>query len=135
MVTSMCDFIWTESCENLHFAYAKTRTQSNRAADQRLCFRYTDSVITALNKSEISRLLKIAIFCGFTVWFVSDLIGNPEDLFSHGASMFLEMLCAEKLRLLACRICYKAIQAPVTNVSMPKLGSCRPIPCVFQQYS
>ena len=36
-------------------AYAKTKTQINyREADQRLCFRYTDSTLSLLFKSEIS---------------------------------------------------------------------------------
>ena len=37
------------------FAYAKTKTQISEA-DQRLCFRYTDSAIPLLSKSEISSL-------------------------------------------------------------------------------
>ena len=41
----------------------------NHEADQRLCFRYTDR--------------PLAIFCGCTARFVSDLVGNPEDRFSH----------------------------------------------------
>ena len=28
-----------------------------------------------------------AIFCGCTAWFVSDLVGNPEDLFSHNKAL------------------------------------------------
>ena len=45
-------------------------------ADQRLCFRYTDSTIPLLPKSEIS--------CrGCTARFMSDQVGNPEDRFSH----------------------------------------------------
>ena len=48
--------------------------RGNRKADQRLCFRYTDSTIP---------LLPLAIFCGYTAQFVSDLVGNPEDRFSH----------------------------------------------------
>ena len=48
--------------------------RSNCKADQRLCFRYTDSAIPILLKSEISSL-----FCGCTGRFVSDLIGNPEN--------------------------------------------------------
>ena len=48
---------------------------SDRTADQRLCFPYIAST-TLLSKSE-------AIFCGCTDWFVSDLVGNPEDRFSH----------------------------------------------------
>ena len=46
--------------ENRIFAYAETKTQmqlrGNREADQRLCFRYTDSTIPLLPKSEISSL-------------------------------------------------------------------------------
>ena len=53
--------------------------RGNREADQRLCFRYTDSTIPLLPKSEIFRPL--AIFCGCTARFVSDLVGNPEDRF------------------------------------------------------
>ena len=49
-----------------------------READQRLCFRYTDSTIPLLPKVEISSL-----FCDCTAWFVWDLVGNPEDRFSH----------------------------------------------------
>ena len=45
-------------------------------ADQRLCFRYTDSKIPLLP-------MPLAIFCGCTDRFVSDLVGNPEDRFSH----------------------------------------------------
>ena len=51
--------------------------RGNREADQRLCFRYKDSTIPLLSKSEISS------FCGCTAWFVSDLVKNPEDRFSH----------------------------------------------------
>ena len=54
--------------------------RGNREADQRLCFRYMDSTIPLLSKSKISRL---AIFCGCRAWFVLDLVGNPEDRFSH----------------------------------------------------
>ena len=46
----------------------------NKEAYQRLCFRYIDSTIPLLSKSEHFKLL--AIFCGFTAWFVSDQVGN-----------------------------------------------------------
>ena len=55
--------------------------RGNREADQRLCFRYIDSTIPLLSKSEIFKPL--AIFCGCTARFVSDLVGNPEDRFSQ----------------------------------------------------
>ena len=48
--------------------------RGNREADQRLCFRYTDSAIPPLSKSEIFKSL--AIFCGCAAWFVSDQVGN-----------------------------------------------------------
>ena len=47
----------------------------NRTADQHLCFRYIDSTIP------------LASFCGCTVRFVSDLVGNPEDRFSCDAKI------------------------------------------------
>ena len=50
--------------------------QGNREADQRLRFRYTDSTIPLLPKSDIS-------CCGCSAWFMSDLVENPEDRFSH----------------------------------------------------
>ena len=55
--------------------------RSNREADERLCFRYTDSTIPLPSKSESVKPL--AIFCSCTAWFVSDPVRNPEDRFSH----------------------------------------------------
>ena len=46
----------------------------NRKADQRLCFRYTDSTIPLLSTSKIFHPL--AIFYACTGRFVSDLFGN-----------------------------------------------------------
>ena len=59
----------------------------NREADQRLCFRYINSTIPLLSKSEIFKPL--AIFCGCTARFVSDLVGNPEDRFSHNEAQII----------------------------------------------
>ena len=47
--------------------------RGNREAGQRLCFRCMDSTIPLLPKSEISS------FCACAAWFVSYLVGNPED--------------------------------------------------------
>ena len=52
-----------------------------READQRLCFRYIDSTIHLL--SQFQNFKPLAIFCGCTARFVSDLVGNPEDRVSH----------------------------------------------------
>ena len=62
-------------CENKN----ADQLRRNCAADQHLCFRYMDSAIPLLSKSKISSL----IFCGCTAPFVSDLVKNPEDSFSH----------------------------------------------------
>ena len=43
----------------------------NREADQRLCFRYTDSTIPLLSKSQISSL-----FCSCIAWFMLDHVRN-----------------------------------------------------------
>ena len=55
--------------------------RGNREADQRLCFRYTDSTIPLLPKSEISSC---------TARFVSDLVGNLKDQFSHNEAQIIE---------------------------------------------
>ena len=54
--------------------------RGNREADQRLCFRYIDSTMSLLPLSNL------AFFCGCTARFVSDLVGNPDDRFSHVAA-------------------------------------------------
>ena len=64
-------------CENK----GADQLRGNREADQRLCFRHIDSTIALLCKSEIFKPL--AIVCGCAARFVSDLVGNPEDRFSH----------------------------------------------------
>ena len=50
--------------------------RGNCKADQRLCFLYTDSTIPLLPKSELQA-------SSYPLWLVSDLVGNPEDRFSH----------------------------------------------------
>ena len=50
-------FYLSLAMRNPAFSYAKTKTQINCAADQRLCFRYTDSTIPLIPKSVISSLL------------------------------------------------------------------------------
>ena len=57
--------------------------RGNREAYQRLCFRYTD-------RSIIRNFKPPAIFYNCTAWFVSDLVGNPEDRFSHNEAHFLQ---------------------------------------------
>ena len=50
--------------------------RDNRTADHRLCFHYIESTIPLFPKF-------VTIFFGCTAWFVSDLVGNPGEGFSH----------------------------------------------------
>ena len=65
--------------------------RGNREVDQRLCFRYSDSIIPLLSKSEIFKPL--AILCDRTARFVSGLVGNPEDRFSQNEAHILFVSC------------------------------------------
>ena len=56
--------------------------RGKREADQRLCFPYKDSTIPLLPIYKINSK-PLAILCGCTARFVWDLVGNPEDRFSH----------------------------------------------------
>ena len=65
--------------------YAKRKPQIRAAwflpaVDQRLCFLYIDNAVPLLPKSSFKPL---AILCGCTVRFVSDLDGNLEDWLSR----------------------------------------------------
>ena len=68
--------------------------RGNHKADQRLCFRYLDSTIPLLSRFEI--LKPLAIFFVSTAWFVSDLVGNPEDRFSHIEAQFISHALLKK---------------------------------------
>ena len=74
-------------CENK----AADQLCHNRTADQRLCFRYihVDSTVPLLPKSKFEPL---AIFCSCTARFALDLVGNPEDRFSHDAAHVVVVL-------------------------------------------
>ena len=75
--------ILAASWENRIFAWAKTKAQIRFEADQRLCFRYTDSAKPPLLYPTFE---DSSSFPGCAGLFVSDLDGNPEDLFSHDAA-------------------------------------------------
>ena len=54
--------------------------RGNRAADQRLCFRYKDSTNLLLLNT------RFQAFWSFSVTVQSDLVGNIEDRFSREAA-------------------------------------------------
>ena len=55
------------------------------AADQRLCFRYMDSILPPAT-SKIRNFKPLDIFCDCRARFVSNLVGNPEVRFSRDAA-------------------------------------------------
>ena len=62
--------------------------RGNREADQRLCF----SLHRYYNPSSIliRNFKPLAIFCGRTAQFVSGLVRNPKDRFSHNEAYFTQ---------------------------------------------
>ena len=62
--------------------------RGNHIADQRLCVLYTDSTTHLLPKSEISSHYPSSVAIR-AAQFLSDLVGNPEDRFSHDEALFI----------------------------------------------
>ena len=62
------------------FAYAKTKTQISCTVTAQLIFatRIIKSLYFLIPKFQASSHLYVC-----TAWFVSDMVGNPEDWFSH----------------------------------------------------
>ena len=71
-------------CENK----GADQLRSNCEADQRLCFRYTDSTLSLLIKSEIS-----SFYAASGTVHVGLCHGNPEDQFSRVAAQFVNECC------------------------------------------
>ena len=46
-------------------------------------------LVPTYKTSYIRNFKPLAIFCGYTAWFVSDLVGNPDDRFSHNEAQVL----------------------------------------------
>ena len=66
------------------FAYAKTKTQISFAVTAKLirAFVFATRIVQSLSFSFLN-FKPLAILCGCTARFVLDLVGNPEDRFSH----------------------------------------------------
>ena len=73
--------------KNLAFCICRNKgtdqQRGNCTADQRLCFRHIDS-------TSPQHPTPLAIFCGCAVQFVSDLVRNSEDRFSHDAASMIQ---------------------------------------------
>ena len=85
---------WALLWENRLFAYAKTKTQisSWSAPLFSLHRRYNPST------SYIQNFKPLAIFYFCTARFVSELVGNPEDRFSHNEAQISVVISHEQLR-------------------------------------
>ena len=78
-------------CENKE----ADQVRGNREADQRLCFRYiVQSLFFLKTKFQLSSHL-----FGCTDWFVLDLVGKPEDRFSHNEARMLLVIGISMLSL------------------------------------
>ena len=80
--------------------------RGNREADQRLSFRYKDSTVLLLPIYK-RNFQHLSIFCGCTAWFVSDLIGNPENRFSHNEA---HLIACSSCDLSVCNLSYFPIR-------------------------
>ena len=94
------------SCENLLFAYVKAKVCGYRADDQRFYFHFIASTNPLIPKYKIFKLL--AIFYGCRVWFVSDVVGNP-DKFPHDAAHVISVVSVNEMSLV--------LRKPVFGVS------------------
>ena len=70
----------------------------NLEADQRLCFRYTDSAIPLL--PNFRNFKSLTILCGCPACFLSDQVRNPEDRFSHNEAHIGVMIHSEGSNLI-----------------------------------
>ena len=65
------------------FAYAKTKPQiSAFVFDLHLCFRYMDSTVQSLYFCKLKFQASTHLLWLYSLWFVSDLVGNPGQVFS-----------------------------------------------------
>ena len=70
-------------------AFLCVQLHSKHAANHGLCFvTYQVQSLYCLNLNLMNPLLVVASFLGCTAQFVSDLIRNPEDSFSHDTAHF-----------------------------------------------
>ena len=69
------------------FAYAKTKTQISFAVTAKLISAFVIAARIVKSLYFLNpKFQASAIFCCCTAWFVSDLVGNPKDRFSHVAA-------------------------------------------------
>ena len=75
------------------FAYAKTKAQFRCAVTTQLISTFGFAAKIELSLYfENSKFQLLTIFCGCTARFVSDLVGNPEDKFSHHTAHIISVI-------------------------------------------
>ena len=74
------------------FCICKTKTQISFGVTAKLnsAFVFATRKGLSLYFLYIRNFKPLAILCGCTAWFVSDLVGNPEDRFSHNEAHIQE---------------------------------------------
>ena len=99
--------------------------------DQRLCFRYIVQFLYFLNKN----FKLLAILCGCTAWFVSNLLGSLEDRLSHDVAQNVfskfQYLVTQNSAVKACIKCckkkagkslYKKVKKELEDSDWPPVG-------------
>ena len=78
----------------LHMGKNKDSDQlcGSRKADQHLCFRIIDSTKPLLPKIPNFKKLATCVFFDCEARFVSDMLGNSEDQFSHNEAHMIKQL-------------------------------------------
>ena len=76
--------------KNRLFAYAKTKTQISFAVIAKLIsvFVFATQIVQSIHFLN-PKIQALVIFCDCAARFVSDLVGSPEDLFSHNEAHFI----------------------------------------------
>ena len=73
------------------FAYAQTKTQISFAVTAKLISNFVFAIrIVQFLFYQIRNSKPLAILCSCTAWFVWNLVGNPEDRFSHNEAHVME---------------------------------------------
>ena len=88
-------------------------------------FVFAAQMVQSLLFLKIRNFKPLAILCGCTDWFVSDLVGNPEDRFSHVAAQIIVHVQTRLILPLYCLVSSRACMIfPILLASYDKSAVC-----------
>ena len=80
----------------LHMRKQRCRSYADQLHGNLCAFVFATWIVKA-STSKVRNFKPLAIFCGYTARFVSDLVGNPEDRFSHNEAQITQERQYQKL--------------------------------------